>query len=262
MGLYTCTMYGGGGVSQGCRMHAGQDQVPLLPCQPLHLRLAISVFPPRAFLPASLLPKHQGSVYLPRLSQSVRVMLRFLAGQKYSLPRCTLIPGPVGSRGQITRWPISAQAYRVRGGPPLTILLHAAETGACVHGHGPEPKCPESHFRSAPHALDPIRPFTSHCTAPHRTARLTDCMLHLRTTISPPRLETPSPPCVPPARSSQQPRHGLRQLASVAFVITSRLLLTPKAQNCSGPTPIHLHKSASQPSRPASAAATARVHAP
>lgn len=98
MGLCTCTMYGGGGVSQKCRMHAGQGRYGASPASPSpsrYLRL-----PPRAFVTASLLPKHQGSAYLPRLSQSVRVTLRFLAGQKYSLPRCTRYLGPSAAVGR------------------------------------------------------------------------------------------------------------------------------------------------------------------
>lgn len=42
-------------------------------------------------------------------------------------------------------------------------LLHAAETGACVHSaQSQSAKVPESHFRTAPHVFDPIRPFTSY----------------------------------------------------------------------------------------------------
>lgn len=58
---------------------------------------------------------------------------------------------------------LSAQQSRCTGYPPLRILLHAAETGACVHGHGrPKSKCQSPTFE--PHRMPsiPFDPFTSH----------------------------------------------------------------------------------------------------
>lgn len=75
-------------------------------------------------------------------------------------------------------------------------------------------KVPKSHFRTAPHALDPIRPFTSH--RPSDRLQCFTSVPRYHHLDSKPRL-----PCVPPLRPSQQPLHGLRQPTTVAFVITS-----------------------------------------
>lgn len=139
------------------------------------------------------------------------------------------------------------------------ILLHAAETGACVHGHGPKPKCPESHFRTAPHAFDPIRPFTSH--RPSDRLHAASPPYHDITTST----RNPVSPVCHLSGPSQQPLHGLRQPTTVAFVITSvdhfrrpRLnpeLLRPNAQ----PASTSNIAAASSTLRPV-AGLTARVH--